>query len=235
MNIKTIITLLLLSTAIGVIADETPYISPTATYFTSDGEEENPAMSGSAPLRAVFRANPENVGSYRATYEWRFYLNSMEDAPYLTRYEQDTEYTFTQAGGHYIVCYATFIDGNDTVAYTKEYWETEGQPLTCTVSQSQLEMPNAFSPNGDGINDIYRAKEWQSLVEFHATILNRWGQRLYEWTDPASGWDGTYHGHDVKQGVYFVVVKAKGADGIHYNIRKDINLLRGYTDKTGPN
>ena len=182
-------------------------------------------------MKAIFRANPENVGSYSATYEWRFYLNSMESEPYLTRYEQDTEYTFTQAGGHYIVCYATFINGTDTVAYTKDYWENEGQPLTCTVSQSRLEMPNAFSPNGDGHNDIYGAKDnYQSIVEFHAVILNRWGQKLYEWTDPAGGWDGTYKGHDVKQGVYFVVVKAKGADGIRYNIRKDVNLLRGYIE-----
>jgi gliding motility-associated-like protein len=217
-------------------ADEYPTISPTATYITPNGEEESAAMAGSAPLKAYFRANPENVGNYSATYEWRFYLNSMEGEPYLTRYEEDTEYTFTQAGGHYIVCYATFINGTDTVAYTQEYWTEEGQPLTCTISQSRLEMPNAFSPNDDGINDIYKAKEgYQSLTEFHAYIFNRWGQKLFEWNDPAQGWDGKYNGHPVKQGVYYVLVKAKGADGIKYNIRKDVNLLRGYTEKDGSN
>lgn len=217
-----------------IMADDYPTIAPTATYYTSDGEEEeSSAMSGQAPLRAIFRANPENVGLYSASYEWRFYLNSMEEEPYLTRYEQDTEYTFTQAGGHYIVCFATFINGNDTIAYTKEYWETEGQPLTCTISQSLLKMPNAFSPNNDGINDKYKPMEYKSLTEFHAFIFNRWGQKLYEWTDPADGWDGTYNGRDVKQGVYFVLVKAKGADGIDYTIRKDVNLLRGYIEKSG--
>ena len=98
-----------------------------------------------------------------------------------------------------------------------------------TVTDSKLSMPNAFSPNGDGHNDIYRAKEQQNLVEFRAYIFNRWGQKLYEWTDPAEGWDGTYGGKPVKQGVYYVLVKARGADGIVYNIRKDVNLLRGYT------
>ena len=102
-------------------------------------------------------------------------------------------------------------------------------PLRVTVSESKLEMPNAFSPNGDGYNDIYQAKEgWQSIVEFHASIYNRWGQKLYEWDDPAGGWDGKFHGSDVKQGVYFVDVKAKGADGRKYHIRRDVNLLRGY-------
>ena len=96
---------------------------------------------------------------------------------------------------------------------------------------SQLTFPNAFSPNGDGINDIYQAKTCQNITEFRATIVNRWGHKLYEWTDPNGGWDGTSGGHDVADGVYFVIVKAKGADGKDYNIRKDVNLLRGYSNQ----
>ena len=52
---------------------------------------------------------------------------------------------------------------------------------------------------------------------------------------PAGGWDGKFNGKDVKQGVYFVLVKAKGADGRKYNIKKDVNLLRGYTESNGVN
>lgn len=212
--------------------DEIPTISPTATYVTEEGEEENSNMSGNAPLLGRFRANPQNVGSYSATYQWRFTLNG-ESEPYLTRYEEDTEYTFTKAGTHNIIVYATFINGNDTIAYTQEYWDEVG-PMSVTISESKLEMPNAFSPNGDGINDIYKAKDgYQSIIEFHAYIFNRWGQKLYEWDDPAGGWDGKYNGKDVKQGVYFVLVKAKGADGRTFNIRRDVNLLRGYSEESG--
>lgn len=212
--------------------DEIPTISPTATYVTEEGEKENSNMSGNAPLLGRFRANPQNVGSYSATYQWRFTLNG-ESEPYLTRYEEDTEYTFTKAGTHNIVVYATFINGNDTIAYTQEYWDEVG-PMSVTISESKLEMPNAFSPNGDGINDIYKAKDgYQSIIEFHAYIFNRWGQKLYEWDDPAGGWDGKYNGKDVKQGVYFVLVKAKGADGRTFNIRRDVNLLRGYSEESG--
>ena len=100
------------------------------------------------------------------------------------------------------------------------------------VLTSTLIMPNAFSPNNDKINDVYMVKSYQNIIEFHAYIFNRWGQKLYEWTDLEGGWDGTYRGNDVKQGTYFVLVKAKGADGQTYNIRKDVNLLRGYTEGT---
>lgn len=224
-----------LITAINIKADtydEIPTISPTATYVTDEGEEENSNMSGNAPLVGRFQANPQNVGEYSANYEWRFTIDG-ESTPYLTRYEENTEYTFTKAGTHNIVIYATFINGNDTIAYTQEYWDEIG-PMRVTISESKLEMPNAFSPNGDGINDIYKAKDgYQSIIEFHAYIFNRWGQKLYEWDDPAGGWDGKYNGKDVKQGVYFVLVKAKGADGRTFNIRRDVNLLRGYTEESG--
>ena len=100
------------------------------------------------------------------------------------------------------------------------------------VLTSTLVMPNAFSPNNDRINDVYKVKSYQNIVEFHAYIFNRWGQKLYEWTNIEEGWDGKYRGNDVKQGTYFVLVKAKGADGQTYNIRKDVNLLRGYTEGT---
>ena len=72
-------------------------------------------------------------------------------------------------------------------------------------------------------------------MELDAYSFNRGGQKIYEWHDPAGGWDGKFNGKDVKQGVYFVLVKAKGADGRKYNIKKDVNLLRGYTESNGVN
>lgn len=231
--IRTLL-LLVLCTTLQAYADEVPTIDPQATFITDEGEETSTSYFGSAPLTVVFHANAENVGMYTPHYEWRF-TKEGETQPYLVRYEEETEYTFTEAGSHRIVLYATFINGNDTVAYTKDYWQ-DAQPITIQISESKLEMPNAFSPNGDGINDIYRAKNnYQSIVEFDAYIFNRWGQKIYEWHDPAGGWDGKFNGKDVKQGVYFVLVKAKGADGRKYNIKKDVNLLRGYTESNGVN
>lgn len=231
--IRTLL-LLILCTTLQAYADEVPTIDPQATFTTDEGEETGTSYSGSAPLTVVFHANAENFGAYTPHYEWRFTKEGATQ-PYLVRYEEETEYTFTEAGSHRIVLYATFINGTDTVAYTKDYWQG-AQPITIQISESKLEMPNAFSPNGDGINDVYRAKSnYQSIVEFDAYIFNRWGQKLYEWHDPAGGWDGKFNGKDVKQGVYFVLVKAKGADGRKYTIKKDVNLLRGYTETSGVN
>ena len=95
------------------------------------------------------------------------------------------------------------------------------------IAESELEVPNAFSPNGDGVNDVFRVKH-KSLVRFNAYVFNRWGQQLYHWglQNIDVGWDGTAHGGNVPEGVYFIVVEAEGADGVNYRIKSDINILR---------
>lgn len=232
---KTYIFLVMLLCSISAAAQDTyPTISPSATYTDSEGNEQNStSITESAPLTVNFISGAENTDGWTAHYEWHIYLQGQRDNPTVVRYEENTEYTFNDAGTHLAELWATFTNGNDTVQYTDEYWSTEASPITVSIYDSRLEFPNAFSPNGDGINDIYKAKDgYRSIVEFQATIFNRWGQKIYSWNDPAGGWDGKFHGKDVKQGVYFVLVKARGADGRKFNIKKDVNLLRGYTETT---
>lgn len=232
---KTYILLAILFFCLGASAQDTyPTINPSATYTDSNGEEQSStSITESAPLTVNFSSGTENADGWTPHYEWHFYLQGQRDSPFLVRYDENTDYTFTNAGAHFVELWATFVNGTDTVAYTDEYWTTGATPITVSIYESKLEFPNAFSPNGDGINDIYKAKEgYRSIVEFQATIFNRWGQKIYSWNDPAGGWDGKHNGKDVKQGVYYVLVKARGADGRKFNIKKDVNLLRGYTETT---
>lgn len=213
-------------TSLSVRAQSSPGVAPSATFTDSDGNsEEGETFAGSAPIIVSLSMNPTDTDGWTTHYEWRFFREGEQEA-YMIRYEEQTEVTLTDTGRYSIVPYAKFTQGEEEVDY-----DMRDTPFVVEVSESQLYMPNAFSPNGDGINDIYRAKPgYRSIVEFHATIFNRWGQKLYEWDDPAGGWDGTYKGKDVKQGVYFVLVKAKGADGRSYTIKRDVNLLRGYAE-----
>ena len=171
-----------------------------------------------APLTVRFAANPtETEGD--VGYEWRF-TREGEEKPFMTRYEETTTYEFKQSGMTKVELYVTMA-GYDEAELTATF--------SISITNSMLEMPNAFSPNGDGVNDIYKAKEnHKSIIEFHAYIFNRWGQKIYDWTDINGGWDGTWNGKDVKDGTYYVLVKAKGADGINYEIKKDVNVLRKY-------
>ena len=195
MKIKISIVLFLCIITVNMsLADVSPIVSPTVTIIDSEGKETTGNYDGSAPVTATFYAQPENTDGWTTYYEWKF-MTENDTIPYLVRYEQDTKYTFTKSGTHNIVLYAKFTKGNDVI-------ETTSDPLTITLSTSKLEMPNAFSPNGDGINDIYEAKSnYQSIIDSHAYIFNRCGQKLYEWNDINDGWYGKYNGKDVKDAI----------------------------------
>jgi len=208
-------------------------VKPTATYTDKDNNIVNSdnELTAEAPLDVTFRANPTNIGDHPVAYEWHFRKENAEQ-DLMVRYEEDTQYTFTESGAFIITLKARLTDINV---------DLDSATIKVTISESRLEMPNAFSPNGDDKNEIYGAKgvcdpnstaHYKSIVEFHGYIFNRWGQKLFEWTDVSKGWDGTFHGSPVKDGVYFVLVKAKGADGREYNIKKDINLLRNFPEST---
>ncbi len=225
---------LMLCTTICASAQSTPpTVSPLASYTTTDGEETDDASGGqNAPLVAHFTANPSNLGGYSVRYEWKIYRPGEEQTPLVHRFEEDIDYTFTMSGSFYVQLYATFVLGNDTIIFPEE---GEANPIAVTINESKLDFPNAFSPNGDGWNDKFKAKDgYQSIISFNATIFSRWGEKIYSWNNPAGEWDGRWRGHRVKDGVYFLVVNAKGADGHKYNIRKAITVISGYdNDSTG--
>ena len=167
---------------------------------------------------------------YTPIYEWRFFNSENSETPFLVRYDANTEYTFNESGSFTIQLCISFVNGEDTVEYLQE------SPFTISISTSKLEIPNAFSPNGDGQNDVFKVKEGhQSIVSFHGYIFNRWGKKIFDWTDINGGWDGTVNGHDAKDGVYYVIIKARGADGRNYNLRRVVNLLRGYESSDSGN
>lgn len=224
MKTRTLITLFL--ALWGVMTAQSQSVNPKAYYTDDKGNEVETTQigDGQAPLPVTFRANPSNMDEYTPSYEWHFCKTERSGGTkeLFVRYEEDTDYTFTESGTYNVVL-KTRLEQDGA--------ELDSVTITVNIAESKLEFPNAFSPNGDGINDVYKAKEgWRSIVQFRAIILNRYGQKIYEWNDPAGGWDGTHNGHDVKDGVYFVQVIAKGADGHEYHIRKDVNLLRGYTE-----
>jgi len=81
-----------------------------------------------------------------------------------------------------------------------------------TVYPNQLTVFNAFTPNRDGVNDIFKV-HGQNIKTITGKIINRWGQELFKWSNVNEGWDGKYKGKDVPPGVYFYVVSATFEDG----------------------
>lgn len=227
-----ILTVLSLLLAQG--ADAFPTVRTVFSASSNAGETGDTltTFEGSAPITARFRFEILNQEDYDSDFEWRFcHEGGTLEEPYMIRYEEEPEVIFTQAGTDSIALYITFTRGEEKVEYRRYYWnQYDGATaMTIKASESVLTFPNAFSPNGDQRNDFFGPKEYRSIVDFKATIFSRMGQKLYEWTDVSSkGWDGTYNGRKVKDGVYYIYVRAKGADGRTFTIKKDVNVLTTY-------
>ncbi len=219
-----------------------PTVDPVGTFYSTneDGEEETGDVNGtvrSVPFRVVFTANPTIPDGYKSQvwYEWTMWKSDEPGNILLRRNDETLEYEFRESGSFVVQLRAIFY-GEEGVSEDYEFPQDDEDKklITFTVSESKLEFPNAISPNGDGRNDELKPKEgYKSIVSFHAAVFNRWGQKLYSWDDIHGSWDGKQGGKRVKDGVYFLVVSAKGGDGIDYNIKKAINVISGYNNDEG--
>lgn len=121
------------------------------------------------------------------------------------------------------------LDSTTYTVYGMNQWGCrDSANVTIEVDQATGDYaPNAFTPNGDGLNDIYRLMnmKYQRLVDFK--IYNRFGELVYENTsDPSKGWDGTYKGVPQDMGVYNYVIILGKPDGINKVIKGTLTLIR---------
>lgn len=97
--------------------------------------------------------------------------------------------------------------------------------LVITASEPTYDIPNAFSPNGDGVNDRFRIITQGNLQVSDFRIFSRWGQLLFESKDN-EGWDGTFGGKACPPEVYVYVVLFTLPTGATIQERGDLTLLR---------
>jgi gliding motility-associated-like protein len=76
-----------------------------------------------------------------------------------------------------------------------------------------FEVPNAFSPNGDGRNDCFGIKKWANVTVHEFSVFNRWGQLVFATKNPSVCWDGTVNGKQQDTGGYTYVIKASSRCG----------------------
>lgn len=95
------------------------------------------------------------------------------------------------------------------------------------ANKMSVEAPNVFTPDGDGINDFFEVT-YKSVDKFKMTIINRWGRKVFETTNPGEGWNGKIGGRKASEGVYFYYIDAKDFTGKeHIELKGPVHLLRG--------
>jgi|GEM_PF-3484326 len=104
----------------------------------------------------------------------------------------------------------------------------------CTISDTvsvkvysthQIYVPNAFTPNGDGVNDIFQSFPIGAR-QIDLKIYNRWGEKLFESLDAGKGWDGKYKGNLQPPGVYVYTLDVTFNDGYTVHDKGSVTLIR---------
>jgi gliding motility-associated-like protein len=161
-------------------------------------------VSGFAPLNVSFT----NQSTGASSYLWSFGDGTTSTAT-------DPTNTFTGTATYTVIL--TAMNGN--------CFDTASVVISIDATSS-IVIPNVFTPNADGVNDVFAIKS-VGIAELHADIFNRWGEKLYEMIGPNDAWDGKSRtGTDASSGTYFVILKAKGYDGKEYAMEAYVGLFR---------
>lgn len=205
------------------LSAESPVVEPSAveahtravqTPRDADNEMKvESALGGSGPVEVTFDAAVTDAAVY---HEWEM----AHDPEFVQSFWRSRELAFTHTFSENGTVYVRLLCANDAGGC-----EFSGDTYEVFVGESDLKCPNAFSPGtSPGVNDVWKVS-YKSIIEFECHIFDRNGRLLARLDSPSQGWDGKDGGRTVGSGVYFYVIRAKGADGKEYKLSGDINVV----------
>jgi len=185
----------------------------TSTTFASVNQFAAPTASAGSP-RSIINGQRIQLGaSGGVSYLWSP-TTSLDNSSVYNPYAdpaQTTSYT------------VTVTDINNCTA-SSSVLITVTEPVNC--DSLKLFLPTAFSPNGDGHNDVLYVHGTVCLNEMRFNIYNRWGELVFSTTSPAIGWDGNFNGKAMDAGVFVYYLTGTFQNGQSISEKGNITLLR---------
>jgi len=152
------------------------------------------------------------------------------DSILIVFYDENPLYTFENSGAYQVKLVSKKVSEFHVCV------DTFYLPKYVVVDTTYVEVPNVFTPNGDGTNDEFVVKFW-SVLNIKISIFNRWGKIVHIWekdnvrgfenTWQESVWDGRSGGRYASPGVYYYVVETRGRDGKNHWAKGFFHLFRG--------
>ncbi|PKP48924.1 MAG: hypothetical protein CVT95_03860, partial [Bacteroidetes bacterium HGW-Bacteroidetes-12] len=127
-------------------------------------------------------------------------------------------------------CPSTTSTPDETITYTVIVVDSNG----CTASdqvtvfvefENVIWVPNIFSPNGDGNNDILYVRG-KGVAQLNFFVYDRWGEKVFETTNLDQGWDGKFRGKEMNKAVFVYYLEATFIDGSKVTKKGDVTLIR---------
>ncbi len=198
------------------------------TYKLENQEKKSDPNRTEAPLTVTFTNTSENGDASK--YEWFIFKDiqkikdeikagTFKDSIQDILYNENPVYTFEETGEYKVKLVSKHV--SEFTTCTDTFYIDQN----IVADSSFIEAPNVFTPNGDGINDIFAIKFF-SMKTVKVSIFNRWGKVLHVYENnnvqgfyntatsiPESVWDGKIGGRMATPGVYYYVVEGIGRDG----------------------
>ncbi len=148
--------------------------------------------------------------------------------------EQSTILTANGEGNYLWSTGETTTSISVTPVVTSDYCVTVSDTNKCydnacvrVTVENKFGVPNAFSPNDDGHNDLFILQGWKNCVsEFTIIIYDRWGEKVFETNDPTIAWNGTYNSKLLDAGVFAYYINATVINGEKIIKKGNISLIR---------
>lgn len=159
------------------------------------------SLSNAGTANAQLTAEPDSVFLGQST---NLILSGITGDPYLWIPSEG----ITSAGqGNYKVSPEESTTYSAVIRYDEFCYDTLNAKVFVMVTpceEGPFFVPNTFTPNQDGRNDVFRVKAYSMAQQegFLFEIFNRWGEKVFSTDDPKNGWDGTYKNQNADQGVY---------------------------------
>lgn len=172
---------------------------------TIDMEEQARAQFSHEPdlCTNLIRFYNESVNGY--TFKWDF-----GDGTFST--DTNPEHAYQEAGEYTVRLLVN--DGSNCP-------DSIIQPVKAeSVYADSLTAPNVFTPNGDGINDVFKLRLPDPCLEGVLAVYNRWGKLIFKSSIPRDGWNGMTHGQLAAEGVYFYIYETD-----RYHLNGSVTLL----------
>lgn len=126
-----------------------------------------------------------------------------------------------------ITSFAYFVDSSNVPHYPYSYYLIDDVSVEeCPSDTATLNIPNVFTPNGDGVNDLFTIQS-EAIENMTCVVFNRWGVKVAEFKQPGQGWDGrTISGQDAAEGVYYYILSGMRVNGEAIHEKGFLQLLR---------
>jgi gliding motility-associated-like protein len=210
----------------------TPPVSTTTTWYVEAVNGPCSSARTAVEVTSLDRAiapvvTATAITSTGATFVWQAipgatgYLVSVDGGPWVQPTDGPTglKYVVTDAGGKDTVGIRVVTLGPSACQ------NSEAGAALAKLKPGEVWIPNAFTPNGDGKNDVFKP-EGTSISAMNMQIFDQWGELIYETTNITGGWNGTYNGKPQPMGVYMYTIRFVLSNKSILVKKGSVNLIR---------